>query len=293
MRLGVDIGGTKIAIGLFDGEKKLAHGKYAVAEVGDLPSFIKDKAAELAKSTDTALSDISFVGIGVPGTVSSDGSRLLKAPNISIIKEDLSERVSELIGAPVRLVQDSRAAALGEYLFGGARGAGVAVCVTVGTGIGTGIVIDGKIFNGGLGAAGEMGHIPSERSSRPCGCGKCGCLETVAAGKGLDMSAQELLGDGKDARDLFSAARAGHEGAIAILDEARHELGKGLTAIVNLLSPDVLLLSGGISAEAELYLGPIIEYVNSHCYSAGSTVKISVAELGELSPLYGAAFADQ
>lgn len=291
-RIGIDIGGTKINIGLFeDCEKKLiAHKKIYIADITDLSENIKTVVYELCSENDVNSDEIASCGVGIPGTVSADGKNIIKAPNIEILDKDTATKLEMVLNVPVKLVQDSRAAAWGEYLCGGAVGADTAVCVTLGTGIGTGIVMNGAIYNGALGCAGELGHLVAVEGGRGCGCGKKGCLEKYCAGGGLDITAGELHGEGKTASDLFDEAKKGNEKAKSAIDNAVAMLGRGLISIVNLMSPDCILFSGGLSDQEEMYLKPVIEYIKSHCYMTDKLPVIKKAELGELSPLYGAAF---
>jgi glucokinase len=289
-RLGLDIGGTKINIGVLDKSGNLlATQKLAV-------SGIRDVIPELVKAVDEVCQGIGIFprelvgcGVGVPGTVSEDGKTLLKAPNIAILSHDFATRLENALEIPVTMVQDSRAAAWGEYLCGGGKDAKALICITLGTGIGTGLVLDGKIFHGALGAAGELGHIPVVENGRPCGCGKRGCMEKYCAGGGLDITARELLGEGATASQLFQAAQAGNQEAKAAIDLAVTRLGNVLVGAVNLLSPDVILFSGGMSEQTELFLYPLIRYVKEHCYSTGTLPRMEKAALGEFSPLVGAA----
>ena len=291
-KIGVDIGATKINTGIFDAESKclLSSRKSYLKDIEDTAQFIKNEVDALCRECKISHGDILSCGVGIPGTVSADGKRAIKVPNTNLIREDIALLLEEKLGVPVTLVQDSRAAAWGEYLCGGGVGAETLVCVTLGTGIGTGIVIGGRIYNGALGCAGELGHLPVSNGSRKCGCGKVGCLEKYCAGGGLDITAEELLGEGKRAADLFSECERGNNAARVRIEEAVRALGDGLISIINLLSPDCLLFSGGLSAQEKLYLNPLIEYIKSRCYSAGKLPKISRAALGENSPLYGAAF---
>jgi glucokinase len=223
--------------------------------------------------------------------VSADGKRILKVPNIAILSEDFATHLEKKLCLPVRMLQDSRAAAWGEYLCGGGRRMNTLMCITLGTGIGTGVVIDGKIFNGGLGYAGELGHIPVVEDGRPCGCGKRGCMEKYCAGGGLDMTARELLGEGNGSKELFAAARAGNAKAGAAIENAVLLLGRTVVSAVNLLSPNAVLFSGGMSNEED-FLFPLIEYIKTHSYSAGALPELGKAALGELAPMIGAALCD-
>lgn len=292
VRVGVDIGGTKVNIGLLDDRKKLLGSKkMLVQDIVDLAEAIKITVDELCAEHQIDSGDIVSCGIGVPGTVSENGRRLLKAPNLSILSDDLAAKAEKLLDCPVTLIQDSRAAAWGEYLCGAGKGKKSVVCITLGTGIGTGIVMDGRIFDGALGCAGEMGHIPVRENGRACGCGKRGCLEKYAAGLGLEITARELLGEGASAADLFDTAAQGNAAARQAVGEAVEMLGDAVVSIINLLSPACILFSGGLSAREKDYIDPIIAYVKAHCYALERLPDLRRAGLGENAPLIGAALA--
>ena len=287
--LGLDVGGTKINIGILNEEYKLvATKKLYISDIVEPTADIKSAVLQLCKECGVDYGELSSCGVGVPGTVSADGKTLIKAPNIDILTSDFATRLEAVLKIPVFMMQDSRAAAWGEYLCGAGVGSKTLVCITIGTGIGTGIVIDGKIYNGALGTAGELGHVPVVENGRPCGCGKVGCMEKYCAGRGLDITASELLYEGADASALFEASRNGNEDAKRAIDNAIMLLGNTLVSAVNLLSPDCMLFSGGMSEQEELFLNPLIEYISSHCYSSGTLVRMEKAKLGEYAPLIGA-----
>lgn len=294
-RLGIDIGGTKIALGLIQGEAGdatvSAMRRLEVTGVRDVYAELRSAAEALCTEVGISPLEVTSCGVGVPGTVSRDGRRILKAPNIVLLEENFADSLSDALGLPVTLVQDSRAAAWGEFLCGGGRGMESVVCVTLGTGIGTGIVLGGRIYHGALGTAGELGHLPVRRGGRPCGCGKRGCLEKYCAGGGLDRTARELLGSGKTARDLFAAEREGNADAKAAITHAVTLLGQAIVAAINLLSPNAVLFSGGLCEEKN-YLEPLKEYVAEHCYVGEARPVLKKAELGALAPLVGAALCD-
>lgn len=293
IRAGIDIGGTKINIGLVDEGNQLIYAKkLRVADITEPVSAIGAVIDSLLASAGRRRDELVFCGIGIPGTVSSDGRKILKAPNIRILPADFADRMEKAFGIPCRMVQDSRAAAWGEFKAGAARGMRSVICVTLGTGIGTGIVLDGKIYNGALGCAGEMGHLPVVENGRPCGCGRRGCLEKYAAGLGLDMTAAEILGEESTADTLFASARAGNADAEKAIREAVIFLGRALVAEINLLSPDCLLLSGGLAQRKE-YTDAVIDYVCSHCYITDTMPRIERASLGENAPLIGAALLNE
>ena len=291
-KLGLDIGGTKINVGILDPDCKLIGiRKLYVREISEPTLEIRATAEELCRECGISYSDISSCGIGVPGTVSEDGKTLIKAPNISILTPDFATRLEGKLGIPVSMMQDSRAAALAEYRCGAGVGSRVLLCITLGTGVGSGIVIDGKVYSGALGSAGEIGHVPVVKDGRPCGCGKRGCMEKYCAGLGLDITACELYGDGSSASVLFDRAAAGDAAAVAAIANAVILLGNTLVSAVNLLSPDCILFTGGLSERYDEYVLPVIEHVKAHCYSSGSLPKMERAALSELAPLIGAALA--
>jgi len=294
-RLGIDIGGTKICIGLVSVAQEvtlLGYRKLEVSHISDIVAEIKNAVEALCEELRCSSRDIAFCGVGIPGTVSEDGRRILKAPNISVLSAAFAERLAQALGMPVTLLQDSRAAAWGEYCCGAGRGAQTLICITLGTGIGTGIVIDGQLFHGALGTAGELGHVPAVPNGRSCGCGKRGCVEKYCAGGGLDITARELLGAGKTAKDLFCAAKEGHQQAQHAIHEAICLLGNTVVAAINLLSPNAVLFSGGMSNEAAL-IEPLISYIKEHCYTIGTLPILKKASLGEFAPLIGAAMASK
>ncbi len=289
-RLGIDIGGTKINLGILNGDNELlGNKKVYIRDIKNLADTIKVQVEMLCGELGIQRSELKSCGIGVPGTVSEDGRHLIKAPNIRILSENVVVDMEKALGIPTVMVQDSRAAAWGEYQCGSGKGAKTVVCITLGTGIGTGIVLDGKIYNGALGSAGEMGHIPVCEKGRSCGCGKTGCLEKYCAGGGLDITAAEVLGEGKTAADLFKAAKEGNVEAQAEIQNAVEMLGNAIVSLVNLLSPDCVLFSGGLSEQEELYINPLIAYVEAHCYTSGNIPQLQRAQLGENAPMIGAA----
>ena len=235
-KIGVDIGGTKINVGVFSGGGALlACQKLKIADIADIAEAVSGAAAELEEKLGAARDEMDFCGIGIPGTVSADGRRVVKAPNIGILHGNIAEELEERLGVRTALVQDSRAAAWGEYLFGAGKNKESVVCITLGTGIGCGIVLNGRIWNGSLGSAGELGHLPAVPNGRRCGCGKFGCVEKYAAGGGLDITAEELLGKGSTAKELFAAAEAGDESCKKALANAVMLLGNTVVAVINLL----------------------------------------------------------
>lgn len=293
--VGIDIGGTKINIGILDSNDELIGNKVTpIPEDKSCLSVLKiaaDTFTELLEEYEIEKSDVASVGIGVPGTVSADFRVAEFVPNLGWFNEPISDIFKELSSISASVLQDSRAGAYGEYKAGNGKGSNTLICITLGTGIGTGIVINGEIYHGALLSAGELGHIPVAENGRPCGCGKNGCLECYAAGKGLDQTAKEFYGEDATARDLFEAAENGDEDAHFAINQAIDMLGRVIVSAINLISPDCLIFSGGLSAQTQLYLTPLIEYIKNHSYKTKGQkeLKISLAKWKEHSPMIGAA----
>lgn len=291
LRLGVDIGGTKINVGVVDENLKVLKNQiFKTSEVKNVPELCLKFLNDFCLSAKIKKSEFGFCGIGVPGTVSIDGKRVIKVPNIDILDGITAKDFENALEIPCKILQDSRAAALAEYSVQ-AEKPNVFVCITLGTGIGTGIIINGNIFTGGLAAAGEVGHIKTANGTRICGCGKVGCVETYAAGKGLDKTATEILGKGKTAFDLFLTAKNGDEKCIKAIDDATDRLSEAVTAIINILSPNCIAFSGGLIGQKELFLEPLFKKIKEKCYFAEEKTELKIATLGSDAPMIGAAIS--
>lgn len=293
-RLGIDIGGTKIKIGVISTEKTiLCSEKIFVNQIKNKSFFeaVGKAAVEFLNKNDLKSEDFDFCGVGVPGTVDKTGKIAYKLPNLNIYNENGADVIEKIIKIPTRLIQDSRAAAWGEFLAGAGKGYESVVCITIGTGIGTGIVLDGKIFDGAKGTAGEMGHNTVVANGRKCSCGKNGCLGFYSAGLGLEMTAKELFGECANSEMLFDEAKKGNVHAKEKLTEAIMYLGNEIVSLYNNIAPDCLLFSGGISEQKDFYIEPLIKYIKEHIYTieGGSEPYMGIAKLGEDAPMTGAA----
>ena len=295
LRLGIDIGGTKIIAGLLDADGKVIEKsknrmEYSAGAAGLVP-HLKQIVEKLLESSGREMDEVGFCGVGIPGTVSGDGKIAVKVPNLGWENFRLAQLMQDEFKIPVRLLQDSRAAAYGEYVSGGGAGCGAIVCMTLGTGIGTGIVIGGKIYNGELGCAGELGHVPVVPGGRKCGCGHEGCLECYSAGKGLEITAKELFGGNASSEELFERARGGDMDANGAISDAVEKLGTIVVSMTNLLSPDCVLFSGGLIRQRELFVEPLIDFVQRNRYRTDGEdeMYIGIATLGEEAPMIGAA----
>lgn len=310
LHLGIDIGGTNINMGVLEEDKGLLFSEKISTDVGEsnaLCNFsrISSKALNMVKSLKVQENIIS-VGIGVPGTVDKDEGRVIFAPNVKwkdIDRVNLKDFFGKALKAPVFLAQDTEAAVLGEFLYGGGRGYESIVCITVGTGIGCGIILDSKLYKGSFGTAGEIGHTIVEKDGLLCGCGKRGCLEAYSSATGILRFVEDKVRAGASTKlldkislgeitayDIFDAAKTGDNLSQEAINTAVDYLSIGIINLVNILCPEKVILSGGISQEREIFVNPLIQKTREGMYSwLKDKVTIETAQLGENAPLVGAA----
>lgn len=302
IRMGIDVGGTKANMGLLTGEGEIIARHKLMMPKGAQPDeqmkLIAEAAKKLVGDSGYTMDDLLFVGMGVPGTVDETNTIVLNCPNLGWINVHAAEQFYALCGIRPLVAQDSRASALGEYLCGSGKNAKVLVSVTLGTGIGGGIILNGKIYNGALGTAGEIGHIPVVTNGRLCGCGRHGCAEAYGSGTGIARSADEhpaFKGLHLPSERIFELAEAGNADALEVISDCVEKLGCGLCAVINVLSPDAMIFSGGLCAQRKLYVDPLIKFIRTHAYSLGCNerLKIDVSILGADAPMIGAAMLDK
>jgi glucokinase len=300
---GIDVGGTTVKCGLFTAEG-IVLDKWEIRTnkenggasiLGDIAETITAKLAEkqIAKSA------VLGVGIGVPGPVKGDGT-VLKCVNLGWGIFNVNETMSELTGLPVAAGNDANVAALGEMWKGGGVGYSNMVAVTLGTGVGGGIIIDGKILCGSNGAGGEIGHIHLEDAeTEQCGCKGYGCLEQYASATGVVRLAKRKLaacdmdsslrGIEVTAKDVCDAVKAGDALAVEVAKQFGEYLGKGLAAVANTVNPEIFVIGGGVSKAGEILFDFIEGPYMKHSFFAHKDVKFALAELGNDAGIYGAA----
>jgi glucokinase len=248
------------------------------------------------------------VGIGAAGFIDTERATVLFAPNLAWRDEPLRDEVAKLIGLPVVVENDANAAAWAEYRFGAGRGEDHLVCVTVGTGIGGGMVLGGQLFRGRFGIGAEFGHMQVIPEGRRCGCGQRGCWEQYCSGRALLHEAREIadvqreygkrlleLGNGRpegiEAPEVTTAAREGDPAALACFEEVGRWLGQGLADLASLLDPGCFVVGGGVADAGELLLGPARRVFAEHL--TGGTHRphadIRHAALGNAAGMVGAA----
>ena len=309
--LGIDLGGTNIAVGIVDEEYHIIT-KVSNATATDSAEQVADAMAAtvreaLAKAKLT-LADIPWVGLGSPGTINKETGIIEYANNLPFKNTPMKEMLSQrLDGKEVFMENDANAAAYGEYWAGALKGAQNAVAITLGTGVGGGVIINGKIYSGSNFAGAELGHTVIVVGGRPCTCGRHGCWETYASATGLIKTTREKMQNApKDApvwtivegdetkvngRTAFDAMRAGDPVGKEIVDEYIHYLSEGISNMVNIFQPDILCIGGGISNERETLMAPVREFVAKEQYARNSAKKTAIcrAELGNDAGIIGAA----
>lgn len=250
--VGIDLGGSKLSAVAVDSERwqvPLARGRrHRPATPDGLAEAVVSLFVEVGGGEAIGL------GLGVAGLLDVEAGVLVSAPHLPGRDLALGGLLTDRVGVRVALLNDADAAALAELEGGSARGASSAVLITIGTGIGCGLIVDGRIHRG-RGFAGEPGHMTIEPDGLPCPCGRRGCLETLVSGRVLDEAAQ-MLGVGSSAADLVKAAEAGDHRATASLSEAGAYLGRGLAIITAVLDPERFVIGGGVAAAGEMLLGP-------------------------------------
>jgi len=306
LTIGVDVGGTKVAAGLVD-EKgvivRRTRRPTPSASPDDVEDVIAACVAELAEGV-----AVEAVGIGAAGFVTADRSTVLVAPNLSWRDEPLRDAVSERVGLPCVVENDANAAAWGEYRFGAGRGQDFLVVVTVGTGIGGGVVLDGVLQRGRHGIGAEVGHMQVVRGGRRCGCGQDGCWEQYCSGRALLHEAREIAGvrrdygrrllelgggriEGIEAVEVTQAAREGDPAAIECFEVVGGWLGQGMADLAAVLDPGAFVLGGGVSDAGELLLDPVRRTFAARLTGAGNrpVAEVLLAELGNDAGIVGAA----
>ncbi len=305
----IDLGGTNIGIGIVSEEGELVFKTSVPVEDNQNPEALLTQMAEGTKKcieeSGRELSDISFVGIGIPGVCRSSKGPVILAPNINWHNVDAVPFLEEKIGLPVILGNDADCAAMGEYYAGAGKQYQSLIMITLGTGVGGGVVIDGKLFPGCNGFGGEFGHIPLVHGGVECNCGKHGCFEVYGSANALKRETREMAEqhpesiiwemcegnlDNIGGRTAFDAADKGDETGAAIVEQYISYLADGISGIVNIFRPEVVVLGGGVSNQGASLLDPLNEKVAKICY-ASETIeapKVIKATLGNSAGIIGA-----
>lgn len=304
---GVDLGGTTVKLGLFDVQGNVLE-KWEIPTVKEnngskiLPD-IADSVLAKMKEKNIAKNEVVGVGIGVPGPVSDEGV-VFKAVNLGWDVMNINETLGGLLDMPVKAGNDANVAALGEMWCGGGKGYSNMVLATLGTGVGGGIIINGKILTGATGAGGEIGHIHIvDDEPDACGCGNHGCLEQYASATGvvrlanrkLDATSEDtVLRAAKQAGELsakavFDAVKDGDKVACEIADEFGKYLGKGLASIAAVVNPEIFVLGGGVSKAGTILCEYVEKHYGKYVFHGCKNVEFKLATLGNDAGIFGAA----
>ena len=308
--VGIDLGGTNIAAGVINEDFEivsLAKTKTNLPRpareiCGDMVSVTKGAIESAGLSID----DIESVGIGTPGIANSDSGVIEYSCNLGFENVEMEKMFRQKLNIPVYIENDANAAAYGEYVAGAAKGAKDAVCITLGTGVGGGIIIDGKIYSGFNYAGAEIGHMVIDVDGPQCTCGRKGCFEVFSSATGLVRMTQEAMDRNTDsimhkmaeeygkvsARLAFEAMRKGDKTAKEVVDKYIKYLAAGITNTINIFQPDILCIGGGVCNEGDPLLVPMKEIVEREVYTRNSSknTEIVIAKLGNNAGLIGAAF---
>lgn len=307
--VGIDLGGTNIVAGVVDENYKIVAKASTKTNCPRSEKEIADDMAKMAlqavENAGLTIEQIEWVGIGTPGIANSATGIIEYSNNLGFKNTPMVEYIRETIDKPVFIENDANAAAYGEFVAGAAKGAKNAVCITLGTGVGGGIIVDGKIYAGSNFAGAEIGHTVIEVDGAQCSCGRKGCFEAYSSATGLIRMTNEAIAEHPEslmakmaekakvtARTSFDAMKDGDECAKVVVDKYIKYLAAGITNTINIFQPDVLCIGGGVCNEGDALLLPMKAIVEKEVYTRDSekNTKIVIAELGNDAGIIGAAF---
>lgn len=310
--IGIDLGGTNISAGVVDEEFNILAKAKTRTNCPREAKLIADDMAKIAleavAKAGISIDDVEWIGVGSPGTANSDTGVIEYSNNLGFLNTPLAAMIQETINKPVYVENDANAAAYGEFLAGAAKGSNNAVCITLGTGVGGGIIIDKKIYSGFNYAGAELGHTVVEVDGAQCSCGRKGCFEAYSSATGLIRMTKEAMEADKSSmmwemakaeedgrvtgRLAFDAMRAGDKCAKEVVDKYIKYLAVGLTNMINIFQPEILCIGGGVCNEGDALLLPVKELVAKEVYTKNSpnNSEIVIAKLGNDAGIIGAAF---
>ena len=316
--LGIDIGGTNLVVGSVaeDGSAVVAtaseptHSEAGATDVVDRLVALAERAIATTRR-EAPGAEILGVGVGAPGPLDTKRGIVLLTPNLGWVNMPLRELIHDRLGLPAALDNDANCAVLGEWWVGAARGARHAIGITIGTGIGGGIIIDGRLYHGASDVAGEIGHTTIDTEGRRCKCGNYGCLEAYASGPNIALRAVEELEAGAESRlsalvggdlakitaqTVYQAAADGDELALEVVNDTAKVLGVGIGNLLNVFNPEVVVVCGGVTLAGDHLFEPLRREVARRAFKpAVSACRIVPGELAGTAGVYGAAkvFLDQ
>lgn len=308
--IGIDLGGTNIKVGVVNEDYEIVSRSSVKTNLPRPAEGIVEGICEAVKialdGAGIGLEDVTSIGIGTPGAASRSTGVVLYSNNLGFDNVPLGKMLKEKLGKDIYVENDANAAAFGEYLAGGGKGYENVVVITLGTGVGGGIIIDGKIYTGFNFCGAELGHTVIEYNGRPCTCGRKGCFEAYSSATALIAATKkamesdknsklwEIAGslDGVDGKTAFDGMRAGDETAKGVVNEYIEYLGCGLANMVNIFQPQVLLIGGGVCKEGDNLVLPLKEIIKreQYCIDENNSTLLDVCRLGNDAGIIGAAF---
>lgn len=309
MYIGIDLGGTNIKAGVVDESGKIlykdARPTGAQRPADEILKDMADLALDTVKHAGLTLDDIKSIGVGSPGSVDAENGILMYAGNINFENVPICEKITKHTGKPTYLGNDANVAALAEYYAQG-KEMECFMAVTLGTGVGGGIVMNGKLFTGTNGVAAEIGHMVTHAGGRPCTCGRHGCWESYASVSALIRQTKESLAEDNTSlmyemvagnlenvggKTAFDAAKKGDSAAQKVVTNYINNVSIGIVNLINILQPDMIVIGGAISKEGDYLLNPIKEYCIRESFKQGKKrTELKIARLGNDAGLIGAAF---
>lgn len=313
--VGVDLGGTTVSTGVvsWDGSRVIAR-HTAATEADKGPKYVVDKIIgmargsmrEAAREDGIGEDDIVGIGIGSPGPLNRATGTVIETPNLGWRNFPLRDLVANAVGLPAELDNDANAATIGEWWVGAGRDVQTMIGVTLGTGIGGGIVLGGEIFHGASDVAGEIGHMSIDSTGRKCKCGNYGCLEAYASGPAIAARAVEGLASGEQsvlpdlvdgdlsritAETVYEGIVAGDAYARDVMRDTAKFLGSGLASLINILNPEMIVISGGVTRAGDHLLEPLRNEVKRRAFrNAFEACRIVTSDLGSMAGVIGAAY---
>lgn len=303
--VGIDIGGTKIAGALVDSEGRIVR-ELKVPTPASNPDAIADAVVTLVAQLRDG-TEVVAIGVAAAGFIDAERANIVYAPNLSWRNEPFKAKLESKIGLPVFIENDANAAGWAEYRFGAGRGSKHMVMLTIGTGVGGAIVVDGHMLRGGFGIAAELGHVNLIPDGTLCGCGQRGCIESYGSGTALLKAAKQLASSGSSegarlrelesnngeltGAQVYLAIQEGDAGALRLLSELGEHLGRTVASLTAVLDPEIVVIGGGVSAAGDLLVNPIRESYLAHLPARGfrPELKIVTAQLVNDAGVVGAA----
>ena len=303
---GIDFGGMSAKAGIFDENGKLLAKDSVKTSKEDGYVVTVVKMAQLVRSMEEAAKvRVKAVGIGAPGVIDGEGGLVVHWSNYNWEDKPLAKDLSEKLGVPVKLTNDANAAALGEATFGAGKNYRDSIFITLGTGVGSGIILNGKVFEGSHGAGAEAGHMVLEVGGIPCACGRRGCFEQYASASALIRDTKRAMFENReslmwtlvggdpekvDGKTAFTAARERDAAAQQVVKNYVMYLGEGVLNLINIFRPQAIIIGGGVSNEGETLLQPLRKYVSERLYVDCERVPLTInrAALGSDAGMYGA-----